>query len=145
MKSPSHYSEKYKHMFMSMAEDCSKASVAKRLQVGCVIYLNNHTLTTGWNGMPSGSQTEICEDIDGNTKADVHHAEQNAIKKLQDSGMLHLAKGGICFVTHQPCSVCAASLISIGITCVYYKNIYRCDSGINLLKQNNINVYQFGE
>lgn len=145
MKSPSYYASKYKHMFMSMAEECAKSSKAKRLQVGCVIYLNNHTLTTGWNGLPSGSLTEICEDDEGNTQIGVLHAEDNAISKLIDSGMIHLADGCVCFLSHSPCFNCAAKLINIGIKELYYKHPYRCNAGINLLKQNNINVYQFGE
>lgn len=57
--SPAYYAEKYKHSFMTMAEAIAENSVAKRGKIGCVIYLSNHTLSTGWNGRESGSDSEV--------------------------------------------------------------------------------------
>ena len=62
MKPGSHYFDKYKHLYMEMAEAHAKCSKANKLKVGCVIVLNDLAVFGGINGMPSASDSEICED-----------------------------------------------------------------------------------
>lgn len=167
--SPEYYADKYKNTFMQMAFAIAENSVAERGKIGCVIYLNNHTLSTGWNGRESGSDSEVCEykdymlvddairntpeycakewplgDEKGNYKLVSYnhtvHAEDNAIRKLPEGS--ELLKGAILFSTRQPCLGCSDLIVAAGITKVYFKEAYRCDKGLTLLRDSNILVTQ---
>ena len=139
--SPEYYAEKYKNTFMHMAFAIAENSVAERGKIGCVIYLNNHTLSTGWNGRESGSDSEVCEYSDRDeTRPDVTHAEDNAISKLPEGS--ELLKGAILFSTRQPCLGCSELIVDAGITRVYYKEAYRCNKGLRTLWDNGILAYQ---
>ena len=81
--------QKHKIAHMKAAFAYAECSTAKRLQVGCVLVKDNRVISIGYNGMPSG-WTNVCEDIIGvndvgtpvtQTKAEVLHAESNAIAK----------------------------------------------------------------
>lgn len=139
--SPAYYAEKYKHSFMAMAEAIAENSVAKRGKIGCVIYLSNHTLSTGWNGRESGSDSEVCEYPDRDeTRVDTLHAERNAISKLPEGS--DLLVGAILFSTRQPCLGCSELIEKSGISKVYYKEPYRCDKGLTELRKAGIVVQQ---
>ena len=141
MKNAKHYAQKYKQMYMRMAETCAEESVATRLQVGCVILTDKLAVFHGFNGMPSGSSSEECED-NNRTKPEVIHAEDNAIRKASQSLGLNIydASGSVAFITHAPCKGCAQKLIDFGISTVYYKVSYKCKGGIDLLTQAGIEV-----
>jgi len=136
LKSPVYYAEKHKDFYMTSAKNFAELSNAKRAKVGAMIYLNNHTLTFGHNGQPSGWDTEVCEHnplgIEGFsvTCSSVVHGEKNAIDKVTDKELL---KGSILFVTLCPCLSCAELIVESGIKRVYYSEEYRDDAGIKLL------------
>jgi dCMP deaminase len=46
------------------------------------------------------------------------------------------------FVTHAPCLDCAKMMYQAGINSVYYRNSYRDTSGVDFLKDCNIEVKQ---
>lgn len=74
------------------------------------------------------------------TKAEVLHAESNAIAKLarsNDSGL-----DADIFITHSPCIECAKLIYQSGIRKVFYRHAYRSDDGIDFLKQSGIEVDQ---
>lgn len=142
MKQPIYYAEKYKEMYMQMAITAASASVANRRKVGCLLYLNDHSLCISWNGKPPASECEICEDEHNTTLPDVIHAEANCINRLKDAQTDHLTLGAIAFVTMSCCVNCAKLLINHGIQRVYYLEEYRDTSGLDLLRQNNIETIQ---
>lgn len=77
------------------------------------------------------------------TKAEVLHAESNAVSKLaksNDSGL-----GADLFVTHAPCMECAKLIYQAGIRRVYFGENYRDDSGIKFLKQSGVEVHKHEE
>lgn len=77
------------------------------------------------------------------TKAEVLHAESNAVSKLaksNDSG-----DGADIFVTHAPCMECSKLIFQSGIRRVYYSQDYRDDSGIKFLKQSGVEVIKHDE
>ena len=143
LKSPEYYADKHKDFYMTAAKNFAELSNAKRAKVGSVIYLNNHTLTFGHNGQPSGWDTEVCEHnplgLEGFsvTCPTVANSEFNAIDKVTDKELL---KGAILFVTLCPCLSCAELLIESGISRVYYSEEYRDDSGIKLLVKSGVIV-----
>ena len=72
------------------------------------------------------------------TRAEVLHAESNAIAKLaksNDSG-----DAADLFVTHSPCMDCAKLIYQSGISRVFYSEDYRDDAGIKFLKQSGVEV-----
>lgn len=77
------------------------------------------------------------------TKAEVLHAESNAVSKLaksNDSG-----DGADIFVTHAPCIECAKLIFQSGIRRVYFNQNYRDDSGIKFLKASGVEVIKHDE
>ncbi len=140
MKSGEYYADKYKNSYMNSAEVFARNSVAGRLQVGCVIVLNDGMMMHGWNGMPSGSETEVCEDNEGRTKPCVIHAEDNAMRKINTSMEVFYTENSVAFVTHAPCTNCAEQLSSFGISTVYYLNDYKSKDGVEVLLDAGINV-----
>ena len=121
---------------MDVAESFAKLSSAVRLQVGAIVVKDDRIISIGYNGMPSGWDN-CCED-DNKTKAEVLHAETNAIAKLAKSS--ESGCGATMFVTHAPCIDCAKLVYQSGIDTVYYKNDYRSTQGLEFLTKSNVDV-----
>ena len=119
---------------IDLAKTVANKSKADRLKVGAVIVdSKNRVLSIGYNGTPYKTDN-VCEK-DNVTLPYVIHAELNAIlfaKQPLDNSTL--------YVTHSPCIHCAACIIQAGITKVVYEHDYRDASGINFLKNNNVDV-----
>ena len=147
---------KFLNAHMKAAEVYSQLSSARRLQVGCVVVKDNTIIGIGYNGMPSGWDND-CEkrsyinidpkwqylDEDGSTyslvtRPEVLHAESNALAKIARS--TNSSEGASLFVTHAPCLDCAKMMYQAGINSVYYRNSYRDNSGVDFLKECNIEV-----
>jgi dCMP deaminase len=137
---------KFIEAHMKAAENYSKLSSAKRLQVGCVIIKDDTIIGIGYNGMPTGWDN-TCEEVlevheDGGivtkTKPEVLHAETNAIAKVAKS--TNSTDGAEMFVTHAPCLDCAKLIHQSGIKNIFYRDTYKNDDGLNFLKQCNVEV-----
>lgn len=74
------------------------------------------------------------------TRAEVLHAESNAISKLARSS--ESGEGASIFITHSPCMECAKLIYQSGIKHVFYNASYRDDAGIKFLKSSGIQVEQ---
>ena len=122
---------------MKAAYVYAEGSYCVRRKVGCVIVKDNNPIAIGFNGTPPGADN-VCEDIHGNTKDDVIHAEDNALRKL--NGKEEDLSTACVFVTTAPCERCAEKLMLAGIRTVYYSETYRCEKGIKLLQDNGIHV-----
>ena len=126
-----------------MAAVWAKNSYCKRRQVGALIVKDKMIISDGYNGTPSGFEN-ICEDeITGATKPYVLHAEANAISKVAKSG--NSSEGATLYVTASPCLECSKLIIQAGIKRVVYREQYRLDDGIQLLKRAGIEVEQVEE
>ena len=128
--------KKFIKTYMDVAESFAKLSSAVRLQVGAIVVKDDRIISIGYNGMPSGWDN-CCED-DNKTKAEVLHAETNAIAKLAKSS--EGGCGATMFVTHAPCIDCAKLVYQSGIDTVYYKNEYRSTQGLEFLTKSNVEV-----
>ena len=133
--------KKFIKTYMDVAESFAKLSSAVRLQVGAIVVKDDRIISIGYNGMPSGWDN-CCED-DNKTKAEVLHAETNAIAKLAKSSESGL--GATMFVTHAPCIDCAKLIYQSGIATVYYKNDYRSTQGLDFLSKSNVEVIKIGD
>lgn len=138
--------------FMKIAETIAKESYCKRRQVGAIIVKNNSIISVGYNGTPSGFENnceERVEFADGNekifhsverTKPEVLHAEANAILKCARSEQN--SNGADIYVTTAPCLECSKLIIQAGIKQVFYKDNYKTNAGLKLLKKAKISVKQ---
>lgn len=139
--------QKYIDLYMDWASRTAELSHARRLHVGAVIVKDDTVISYGYNGMPAGWDNN-CEDeiyqqdgtVGTKTKAEVLHAESNAIAKLAKSHNSGL--GANIFITHAPCIECAKLIYQSGINSVYYRSQYRNDDGINFLVKSGIEVKQ---
>jgi|TARA_R110000803_G_scaffold149065_1_gene214480 dCMP deaminase len=140
---------KWQSAYMDTAERFASLSTAVRLQVGTIVVKDNRIISIGYNGMPAGwdntCEDEIDEELSNGTtsyklrtKAEVIHAEANAISKLARSGEAGL--GADIYITHAPCVECAKLIYGTGIARVYYKTKYKSDDGIEFLKSCGIEV-----
>ena len=137
---------KFIQAYMDVAERFAQLSSATRLQVGAIVVKDDRIISIGYNGMPTG-WNNCCEDVIREdevgfqvtkTKAEVLHAETNAIAKLAKSGESGL--GATMFVTHAPCIDCAKLVYQSGIATVYYKNDYRSTQGLVFLEKSGVEV-----
>jgi dCMP deaminase len=139
--------QKFIDAHMEVAEVYAKLSSARRLHVGCVIVKDNRIISIGYNGMPTGwdnnCEDEYVNEIDESilrSKAEVLHAETNAIAKLAKSA--ESGEDATMFITHAPCLDCAKLVYQSGINSVYYRYPYRDEIGIRFLKKCNVHIYQ---
>ena len=138
--------ERYNELYIDIALRIAEMSYATRLHVGAVLVKDNNIISFGWNGMPSGwDNTCEYEELDEygeytilKTKPEVLHAEQNALMKLAKSTSSSLDSE--MYITHAPCVDCAKLICQSGVNSIFYRNAYRDDSGIELLKKAGINV-----
>lgn len=124
---------------MDVAERFAQLSSAKKLKVGAIVVKDETIVSVGYNGTPSGWSNN-CEDKKGETVPEVIHAEMNAIAKLARSCIS--GEGATMFITHAPCIHCAKAIYSAGIKKVYYRDVYRDDSGVKFLKKCEVAVLQ---
>ena len=137
--------EKFINAYMEVAKTFANLSSAKRLQVGAIVVKDDRIISIGYNGMPSGWDN-VCEEISHwmsdvpqlKTKAEVLHAESNAIAKLAKSP--ESGEDATIFITHSPCIDCAKLIYQSGITAVYYETDYRSTQGIAFLNKSGVKV-----
>jgi len=94
-------------------------------------------ISDGYNGTPSGFPNE-CEDENGETHWYVLHAEANSLTKLAKSN--NSAKGGTLYITLSPCKNCSKLILQAGIKRVVYVKQYKDTSGLEFLKETNIEL-----
>ena len=135
--------------FMQMAELTARRSTCLRRSVGAVIVKERHVISTGYNGaprgirhcderggclreklnVPSGQRHELCMAL---------HAEQNAI--IQAATLGQSIEGGIIYVTHQPCIICAKMIINAGLNKVIVRQGYPDEMAKEILNEAGIEI-----
>ena len=109
--------------FKEIVQVTAKRSPCERLQVGCLLVLDNRIISQGYNGfLPGCKHVSIVRD--GHEQATVH-AEQNAIADCAKRGVSCL--GSIAYVTHFPCIICLRFLLASGIQKIKYITDYKND------------------
>jgi dCMP deaminase len=132
--------KKLDQTYMRMAKELSRLSYANRNKVGCLIVKDTQIISEGYNGTPTGfpNECEYYSYVDEcYTKAEVLHAESNAITKIARS--TNSSDGSTLYVTLAPCFDCAKLIIQAGIVRVVYKDEYR-RNGLALLKEAGVEV-----
>lgn len=135
--------KRYIDFFMKSVDISAQMSYSKRYKVGAIIVRDNRIIVNSWNGTPSGFPNE-CEDlIDGKlvTKSTVIHAEANALMFAAKNGIS--TTGTDMYISLSPCINCSLLILQSGIKRVFFKERYRVTDGIDILKQNGIEVFEF--
>ena len=140
--------EKFKQAYMQTAQTFAELSHARRLKVGCIIVKDDRIISIGYNGMPAGWDNNCEHELKWpngeirflETKAEVLHAESNAIAKLARS--VESGEGASLFVTHSPCIDCAKLIYQSGIKRLFYAEQYRDVTGIEFLQNSGVVVEQ---
>lgn len=122
--------------FMLTAMTTAGLSHADRGKVGIVAVKDNRILAQGYNGRPTGLNNK-CEfdDID-KTRPEVLHAEENLAAWAGREGIA--LKGSTAYITRTPCLNCAAILVQLGITKLYYLFEHPHGNGLPLLDEAGI-------
>ena len=134
--------------YMRVAEIWSDRSHARRKKVGALIVNpeQKRIIAEGYNGTPTGFDNN-CENepIDSNlpieqltTNSYVLHAELNSLMKMARS--TDSTDGCTMYVTMSPCIECSKMMIQAGIKRVVYREKYRIDDGVELLRKAGIIV-----
>lgn len=131
---------KFDRFYMDVASGAASLSYAKRAQVGAVAVRDRNILAFGYNGTLPGT-SNVCEDEEGKTKAEVIHAEENLLMKIARSSVS--VEGAVVYVTMAPCINCSRLMANAGIKKVIYRDTYRESSGVELLNKYGVVVKQF--
>lgn len=144
---------------MRTAEIWAMRSTCCRVKAGAVISVDDHIVSTGYNGVPKGQ--EHCIDyflnlwqedtnhiqesfdewiklLDISTKhhhwavINELHAEMNAIIYAANTGIK--ISGGEIYTTCSPCLFCAKAIIQAKLSKVYYRNLYDREEGLEALR-----------
>ena len=137
--------------YMKFAELAAQRSTCLRRSIGAVLIKDSMIISTGYNGAPKGHPH--CIDIGCNRK-DVEsgtmqelccaiHAEQNVIIQAAFNGISTI--NSVLYVTHQPCSVCAKSIVQAGIKEVVYNQSYPDINAEKIFEKSNIKFIQYKE
>lgn len=127
------------HIHMATARLWSLQSTCRRLKVGAIIVKDGRTISTGYNGAPSGfthCTPDICNEEKSCTRT--VHAEMNAIVFAAKYGIP--TEGAELYTTHAPCLDCAKAMINAGIAHVFYEQEYRSTDGVEILAQAGVKV-----
>lgn len=134
------YRPRKEQIYMIHAGEMAKQATCDRLQVGAVFTDINmmRVLCSGYNGSYAGGPNgcDSCEP--GNCGC--IHAEVNALTKSRDD--LH---DSVCFVTTQPCKMCAKILVNRGVSRVVYLESYRNNEGLVILCASGIEVVKYAD
>lgn len=110
--------DKWDVRFLRLANMIGTWSKEENTQVGCVIVDNERRIiSTGYNGLPRGAQDLPERLVDRELKlALTLHAEDNALLFAKCN-----MQGFTAYITHPPCSLCAAKLIQVGIKRIVFR------------------------
>ena len=125
-------------IWMNFASNIAQRSHDPRFQVGAVVVTqdNCQVLAIGYNGDQKGGENRVESEEPG--YSGFIHAEINALIKMD----YNHPKKKTMYLTLSPCRHCAKAIINGGIDRVVYKKQYRDTSGIELLRQYNIDISQ---
>lgn len=126
-------------MFLNIALIVSQRSTCSLLQVGAVLAHDGRTLSTGYNGAPSGESHCECATT-GNRCPVSSHAELNAMVFAARNGTS--IDGATLYLTHNPCFDCAGHIINAGVPRVVFDRVRARSSsrGVRRLRTAGIEV-----
>ncbi len=134
--------ERYDKAYLRMASTWAELSHCSRKKVGALIVRDGRIISDGYNGTPAGFDN-CCENEIGETHWYVLHAEANAILKVARS--TNDCNNATLYLTLSPCKDCCKLILQAGINRVVYINDYKDTSGIDFLKNSNVEIVQIAD
>jgi dCMP deaminase len=138
--------------FMEIAEVVSQRSTCIKRKVGAVLVKENHIISTGYNGAPSGfnhctSKTCLRQNIRSGERPELCrgvHAEINCVIQAALHGTSIKGQTTL-YTTTFPCMNCLKLLINSGINRIVFKEDYNLANTAKkaLLDESNIKVEKF--
>lgn len=131
-------------LLIEIARLFSLRATCGRLKVGAVFAKDGRVICTSYNGVPKGEthcNPELCDLEKSCTRA--NHAERNAIDYCARHGIS--LKGSTMYITHNPCIICAKSLVNVGIERVVYDQPFRTSEGIEFLQRHGVIIDKYQE
>jgi deoxycytidylate deaminase len=121
-------------ILMDFTENLASLSKCEQRSVAAIItdYNMNQVYSIGVNGGPAGGIDCLCS-LGG--KETCIHAETQAIAKCTIND-----KNKIMFVTLSPCVTCASLIVNSGFNKVYYREDWKDNPGVKLLRASGIIV-----
>lgn len=122
---------------MVTAQAFSMRSTCSRAHVGAVFSRDGRILSTGYNGAPAGmphcEHTQEYEEFHEGKGCKISvHAEANGIAWAARNGVS--LEGSFVHTTLSPCYACCQLMINAGVGHVVYLQLYRDQSGLDLLR-----------
>jgi len=115
--------------FFRIVEVTSERSPCERLQVGCILVIENRIISQGYNGyLPNCPHQSIMRD---EHEQAIVHAEQNAIVDCAKRGVS--CRGCTVYITHYPCIICARLLLACEVKEIRYRKDYKNDPLVEVL------------
>lgn len=114
-----------KQYYMKIARTVAERGTCPKEKVGAVLIKDDHIISTGYNGAPSGVPhcNEVgCKEVDNHCQRAVH-AELNVLLQAAYHGQE--TKGSILYSTHLPCNLCLQALKNAGVETIYYDKPYK--------------------
>lgn len=138
--------------YMQVARDIANGeSKCVSRRVGAVIVNNDHIVSTGYNGTPSGHAN--CCDVNAHLLTDPsvlaswkdhesrmhhHHWSKNHELHAEHNAILYAGRdkceGATLYCTLQPCNQCAVLIAGVGIKRVIYDEAYEMTEETNVLQ-----------
>jgi dCMP deaminase len=134
--------ERYDKAYLRMASTWAELSHCSRKKVGALIVRDGRIISDGYNGTPAGFDN-CCENEIGETHWYVLHAEANAILKVARS--TNDCNNATLYLTLSPCKDCCKLILQAGINRVVYINDYKDTTGIDFLKNSNVEIVQIAD
>lgn len=134
---------KHDQYYVGLATHVASRSHDHHTQVGAVVVRDDSVVATGFNGTAKGRPNNCKEGPDERTKAEVIHAELNAIIQAARDGRSLL--GSTMYSTLMPCEHCAAAIINAGIERVVYRDKSKTTDGMLMMLDRGISVVPFKE
>ena len=128
-------------IWMTMAETIAQRSHHSTFKVGALIVTSDNTqvLSLGYNGNAAGMSNVPQSEAPG--CSGLLHAEINALLKLDYNN----PKDKVMYLTLSPCEYCAKAIVNSGIKRVVYRDEYRDQTGVDILRSVGIKVSLYKE
>ena len=125
--------------WMSICKIIATRSCDSEQKVAAIVVASDNTqiLALGYNGNYSGGPNTRESTDPG--QSGFLHGEINALLKLDYNN----PKKKVMYVTLSPCKMCAKAIVNAGINEVVYNEVYRDESGLNILRKAGIDVRQY--
>lgn len=138
--------------FMKIAHVVSQRSTCIKRHVGAVLVVDNHIISTGYNGAPPGfkhctKETCVRQDLKSGENPELCrgvHAEINCIIQAAIHGT-SIKGDSVLYSTTFPCMECLKLIINAGIKKLVYKEGYNMENKVKeeLLRESKLIVQQF--